>query len=158
MKQAIRPDGPDNPTYGRLRETIDQALEQLEPGQPVPDENIHTARKSLKKARAVLRLLRDGMSDDVYQAENSGLRDAGRVLSPIRDARSLIDAFDSLHDRYTKELEQVELEPLRKILHSNLTKARRRLNLDLPAKSAELKNCIRGLEDCLVLTKREEKQ
>jgi len=156
MKQAIRPDGPDNPTYRRLRETIDQALEQLEPGQPVPDENIHTARKSLKKARAVLRLLRDGMSDDVYQAENSGLRDAGRVLSPIRDARSLIDAFDSLHDRYTKELEQVELEPLRKILHSNLTKARRRLNLDLPAKSAELKNCIRGLEDCLVLTKRED--
>ncbi len=156
MKQAIRPDGPDNPIYGRLRETIDQALEQLEPGQPVPDENIHTARKSLKKARAVLRLLRDGMSDDVYQAENSGLRDAGRVLSPIRDARSLIDAFDSLHDRYTKELEKVELEPLRKILQSNLTKARRRLNLDLPAKSAELKNCIRGLEDCLVLTKRED--
>ena len=156
MKQAIRPDGPDNPIYGRLRETVDQALEQLEPGQPVPDENIHTARKSLKKARAVLRLLRDGMSDDVYQAENSGLRDAGRVLSPIRDARSLIDAFDSLHDRYTKELEKVELEPLRKILQSNLTKARRRLNLDLPAKSAELKNCIRGLEDCLVLTKRED--
>jgi CHAD domain-containing protein len=156
MKQAIRPDGPDNPTYGRLRETIGHALEQLEPGQPVPDENIHTARKSLKKARAVLRLLRDGMSDDVYQAENSGLRDAGRVLSPIRDARSLIDAFDSLHDRYTKELEKVELEPLRKILQSNLTKARRSLHLDSPAKSAELKNCIRGLEDCLVLTKRED--
>ncbi len=125
MKQAMRPDGPDNPIYRRLRETIDEALEQLEPARPVPDENIHTARKSLKKARAVLRLLRDGMSNDAYQAENSGLRDAGRVLSPIRDARSLIDAFDSLHDRYTKELEQVELEPLRKILHSNLTKARR---------------------------------
>jgi CHAD domain-containing protein len=156
MKQAMRPDGPDNPIYRRLRETIDEALEQLEPARPVPDENIHTARKSLKKARAVLRLLRDGMGDDAYQAENSSLRDAGRVLSPIRDARSLIDAFDSLHDRYMKELEQVELEPLRKILHSNLTKARRGLHLDSPAKSKDLKNCIRGLEDCLVLTKRED--
>jgi CHAD domain-containing protein len=156
MKQATRPEPPANPIYRQLRETIDEALEQLEPARPVPDENIHTARKSLKKARAMLRLLRDGMSNDAYQAENSGLRDAGRVLSPIRDARSLIDAFDSVHDRYTKELEQVELDPLRKILHLNLTKARHGLHLDSPARSAELKNCIRGLEDCLVLTKRED--
>jgi CHAD domain-containing protein len=155
MKQATRSDSPANPIYRLLRETIDEALEQLEPGQPVPDENVHTARKSLKKARAVLRLLRDGMSDEAYQAENSGLRDAGRVLSPIRDTRSLIDAFDSLHDRYATELEGVELAPLRKILHSNLTKARRRLHLDLPAKSVELKSCIRLLEDCTVLPKRE---
>jgi CHAD domain-containing protein len=155
MKQATRSDSPANPMYRLLREIIDEALEQLEPVQPVPDENVHTARKSLKKARAVLRLLRDGMSNEAYQAENSGLRDAGRVLSPIRDTRSLIDAFDSLHDRYATELEGVELAPLRKILHSNLTKARRRLHLDLPAKSVELKSCIRLLEDCTVLPKRE---
>ena len=144
-----------SPICRLLNDTIDEALKQLEPAQPVPDENIHTARKSLKKARATLRLLRNGMSAEAYQAENSGLRDAGRVLSPIRDARSLIDAFDSLHDRYANELEGVKLVPLQKILHSNLTEARRRLHLDLPAKSAELKNCIRILEDCKVLSRHE---
>ncbi|SEK82123.1 CHAD domain-containing protein [Nitrosovibrio tenuis] len=156
MKQATRSARPANPAYRLLHETIEEALGQLDSAQPIPDENIHAARKALKRARAALKLLRDGMSNAAYRMENSGLRDAGRILSPIRDARSLVDAFDSLHDRYSNELQGVELAPLQKILHSNLTKARRHLHLDLPAKSAELKRCIRLLEDSLVLAKRED--
>ncbi len=155
MKGQAGPITPVNPIYGLLHETIDETLEQLEPTQPILDENIHNARKSMKRSRAALRLLRDGMSDTAYRKENSGLRDAGRAFSPLRDARSLIDAFDSLRDRYARELEGVELAPVEKILYSTLVKARRHLHLNAPGKSAELKSCTRLLEDCLMLAKQE---
>jgi CHAD domain-containing protein len=146
---------PVNPIYGFLHQTIDEALEQLAPTQPIVDENIHNARKLMKKSRAELRLLRPGMRDAVYRKENARLRDAGRVLSPIRDARSLIDALDSICDQFDKELEGVKLAPLEKKLHSNLAAARRNLHLKTPAKSEELQSCSRLLEKCLSLAKKE---
>jgi CHAD domain-containing protein len=140
-----------HPAEKLLRTSVGEALERLQAPQPISDEAIHDARKALKKARADLRLLQDGMSKPTYQAENAGLRDAGRFLSPLRDARSLIKAFDSLHARYIDELQGVELAPLQKILHGNLAKARRHLHPQ--GKSADLGNCIRLLEDSLDLAK-----
>lgn len=141
-----------NPAYGMLHAAIDEALGHMKAPQPISDESIHDARKALKKARAALRLLQNGMSKRIYRTENSGLRDAGRFLSPFRDAKSLIDAFDSLHDRYGDKLKGVELAPLQKILHANLTKARRHF-LHTPT---ELKNCIRLLRNCTTVAKKEE--
>ncbi|KIO49989.1 CHAD domain-containing protein [Nitrosospira sp. NpAV] len=140
-----------NPAYGMLHAAIDEALEHMKAPQPISDESIHDARKALKKARAALRLLQNGMSKRTYQTENSGLRDAGRFLSPFRDAKSLIDAFDSLHERYGDKLKSVKIAPLQKILHANLTRARRHF-LHTPT---ELKNCIRLLKDCTALAKKE---
>jgi CHAD domain-containing protein len=157
MKSAIRsiPAGTTgHPADKLLRSSACEALERLQAPQPISDEAIHDARKALKKARADLRLLRDGMSKTVYQVENSRLRDAGRFLSPLRDARSLIKAFDSLHDRYIEELQVVELGPLQKILQGNLAKARRHLHPQ--GKSTDLENCIRLLEDSLDLAKQED--
>ncbi len=119
---------------------------------PISDEAIHDARKALKKARAALRLLQDGMSKTTYQLENSRLRDSGRFLSPFRDAKSLIDAFDSLRDRYGDELRGFELAPLQKILHANLIKARRHFSHT----PTEQENCVRLLKDCVALTKKED--
>lgn len=155
MKGQVQAVKPINPIYGLLRQTIDEALDQLEPTRPILDESIHNARKSMKKSRAELRLLRKGMPDVAYQAENSRLRDAGAALSPVRDSRSLFDAFDSLQDKFDKELEGVDLAPLEKILRSNLAKARSQLQLDTPDKSAELQNCNHLLESCLSLAKKE---
>jgi CHAD domain-containing protein len=155
MKRALqtaRAATSGNPAYGMLHTAISEALKYLKAPPPISDESIHDARKSLKKARAALRLLQDGMSKHTYETENSRLRDAGRFLSPFRDARSLIDAFDSLHDRYDDKLQGVNLAPLQKILHANLTKARRHF-LHTPT---ELKNCIRLLKDCITLAKKEE--
>jgi len=148
---ATRGDTPTNPACRLLQTAIGEALEQVNAPPPISDEAIHDARKALKKARAAVRLLQDGMSKTTYQLENSGLRDAGRFLSPFRDAKSLIDAFDSLHDRYGDKLQGFEFAPLQKILHANLTKARRHF-LRTPT---ELENCIRLLKDCIALTKKE---
>ncbi|MDN5881005.1 MAG: CHAD domain-containing protein [Nitrosospira sp.] len=152
--QTTRTGTPVHPAYRLLRTAVSEALQQLQAPQPISDEAIHDARKALKKARAALRLLQDGMSKTTYQEENSGLRDAGRFLSPLRDAKSLIDAFDSLHDRYIHKLQGVELAPLQKILRENLTKARRHLHL--PGKSTELKNSIRLLKNCITSAKKKD--
>jgi CHAD domain-containing protein len=147
--RSIQSETAGHPAEKLLRTSVGEALELLQAPQPISDEAIHDARKALKKARADLRLLQDGMSKPTYQAENAGLRDAGRFLSPLRDARSLIEAFDSLHARYIDELQGVELAPLQKILRGNLAKARRHLHPQ--GKSADLGNCIRLLEGSLDL-------
>lgn len=141
---------PANLACRSLQTAIREALEQVSAPQSISDEAIHDARKALKKARAALRLLQDGMSKTTFQRDNSELRNAGRFLSPFRDAKSLIDAFDSLHDRYRNKLQDVELALLQKILHANLTKARRHFS-GMPT---ELGNCIRLLKDCIALTKK----
>jgi CHAD domain-containing protein len=60
------------------------------------DSSIHRARKSIKKARAVWRLLREALPSATYRQMNMQLRDAGRPLGAARDAKILIVALDSL--------------------------------------------------------------
>jgi hypothetical protein len=72
---------------------VDAALQALAGRQPLPDERVHAARKSLKHARAVLRLLRPALGERRFAAQNVALRDAGRLLSRLRDARAVDDAL-----------------------------------------------------------------
>lgn len=58
------------------------------------DADVHGARKALKKARAAIRLLRPRLDADDYAYANASLRDAGRQLSKLRDAYTLLDAID----------------------------------------------------------------
>ena len=74
------------------RETLDDALTVL----PEGGDAVHTARKDLKRLRALLRLARAGLGEEVFARENTALRDAGRVLSAVRDAQVLVGAFDAL--------------------------------------------------------------
>lgn len=67
-------------------------------GETVSDQNVHDARKALKKARAGLRLIRAAMTDDTFRTLNLALRDAGRVLSPLRDSHSQLQLFHSFED------------------------------------------------------------
>lgn len=59
------------------------------------DKAIHEARKSLKKLRGLVRLLRPLLGSN-FQKENRALRDIGRELSELRDARAVIDTFEQL--------------------------------------------------------------
>jgi CHAD domain-containing protein len=75
------------------------ALETLS-GNAVSPEDIHTARKALKQARAWLRLLRAGAGERAFREQNRALRDAARPLSEGRDAQVLIDTLHKLLERY----------------------------------------------------------
>jgi CHAD domain-containing protein len=63
------------------------------------DEAIHEARKSIKKVRALLRLV-SGELGSAYPRENARLRDIARRLSDFRDAFALIATFDDLKKKY----------------------------------------------------------
>jgi CHAD domain-containing protein len=77
----------------------DEALDSLA-GRTVSPEDVHTARKALKKARAWLRLLRAGTGQRTFREQNRALRDAARPLSEGRDAQVLIDTLHKLLERY----------------------------------------------------------
>jgi len=115
-----------NPAYGYLLSNIEEALRLLHSSR-FTDRAVHDARKALKKARAALRLLQDGMPQSTYRTENQGLRDAGRCLSQVRDAKSLLGALALLRERYTDRLDSATVAPLQKALRNDLRSTRHRL-------------------------------
>ena len=72
-----------------LHRQVQRAIAQL-PQRQATDEQIHSARKHMKAARATLRLLRPMLSEAAYGRENRALRDAARVLSAARDDTVLL--------------------------------------------------------------------
>ena len=75
---------------------IDSAAERLQHcGAKNRDQAIHEARKSLKKIRGVLRLVRPELGEK-YREENECFRDLGRQLSEMRDAQAIGEVFESL--------------------------------------------------------------
>jgi hypothetical protein len=88
---------PGGSLRGLLGGELDVAIEVL--GDPDFRRKAHEVRRSLKKARALLRLLRASFGDAQYHRENEGLRDAGRSLARVRNAESLHEAYQSLASR-----------------------------------------------------------
>jgi CHAD domain-containing protein len=60
------------------------------------DMAVHDIRKDLKRARASLRMLRDCIGVTEYRRDNALIRDAARPLTPVRDAKVLLQAFQRL--------------------------------------------------------------
>ena len=61
-----------------------------------PAKAVHEVRKSLKRARALLRLVRPALGDKVYHQANVELRDLGRLLSEARDRDVMRDTVAKL--------------------------------------------------------------
>lgn len=99
MAEALR-DG-EKPAAGLLRvlnAQLHDAQRALEADGALTDDDIHDARRALKRARATLRLLRPGLADDTFERANAALRDAARPLTHARDARVLLDALRELRE------------------------------------------------------------
>jgi hypothetical protein len=77
---------------------LDFAIEQLEgdPDGVLAENAVHETRKSLKRLRALIRLLGGELGEGVAAHENAVLRDAGRRLAGTRDAEVLVDTLDGL--------------------------------------------------------------
>lgn len=61
---------------------------------------VHESRKSIKRVRALLRLVRGELPDNVFEFENRSLGDTARLVSDIRAARGVLDAAVSIHTLY----------------------------------------------------------
>ena len=60
----------------------------------------HEARKHLKKIRALLRLIRDGIGRTAFEVENDCFGDAGRHVRNLRDAQTLVRTLDTVRKRF----------------------------------------------------------
>jgi CHAD domain-containing protein len=91
-----------------LLEQVDLALWELEtPGLDV-DAAVHEARKSFKRVRGMLRLVRDEMEPATYVRLNSLFRDAGRALSDMRTSAVLSETLEKVRERFPHRLSQDE--------------------------------------------------
>jgi len=96
-----------------VAEEMESAAAQLDGAESTNrEEAIHEARKSVKKTRALLRLVATELGD-VRAKENTRLRDAGRKLSELRDAGAIVGTFDDLRAAYPKERGVAALETIR---------------------------------------------
>jgi CHAD domain-containing protein len=55
---------------------------------------IHDARRAIRRARAAQALLRARLGRGEWESVSADLREAGRLLSPLRDAQSMIEAIE----------------------------------------------------------------
>lgn len=80
-----------------LNSEIGAALETIKASDAESrDSAVHEARKSIKKLRALLRLVSPNLPAEVYREENGKLRNIGRNLSELRDSQAILDAFDAV--------------------------------------------------------------
>jgi CHAD domain-containing protein len=114
------------------RGQIELASDRLQSGDDVA-EAVHEARKSLKRLRAVLRLARDPLGDEIYRSENRAYRDTGRELSAARDAQVLGETLDALTDRYRREIGDDAFAGLREAIEADAKAAHERIVADAGA-------------------------
>jgi CHAD domain-containing protein len=103
MSFWVNPDEPVAQALKRvLREEARHAVTQLTTSED-RHEAIHEARKSVKKIRALLRLLEPQLGN-VSRNANRRLRDLGRTLSILRDTAAMVETFDQLAAQYPGEM------------------------------------------------------
>jgi len=108
-------------------EQIDEALAYLdEPGDDL-DEAVHESRKCFKKIRGLLRLFRKEIGEEVYQRENECFRDAGRLLSDLRDSAVRIETADHLLYALDDSIDEALLTTVRDTLAVFYDATRRRV-------------------------------
>jgi CHAD domain-containing protein len=81
---------------------FDKALKEVG-GSQIADrtEAVHEARKSVKKIRAVVRLLQRDLGRD-FRIRNRQLRTIAHQLSSLRDVDATVEMMESVRDRYPR--------------------------------------------------------
>ena len=109
-----------------LRRQIADVRTLLRTPRTLSDKAVHDARKTLKRARAGLRLLRDSIDATAYRRENAALRDAARPLSAQRDARVVLDVARRLIEAEKDPAVRAILVRLSRILRNEWSRGRAR--------------------------------
>jgi CHAD domain-containing protein len=111
-----------------VRKELEKALELLGGDRHGSrDEAVHEARKSFKKVRAVLRMVRPAIGESNYRAENICFRDAARPLTKVRDAKILVETLDHLLEHFREHVAGRSFERTREAHQANLRELRREI-------------------------------
>jgi len=79
-----------------LRKAVLAAAKEASAESDSTAARVHGVRKRIKRIRAILRLVRDGIDCDDYRREQAWLRERGRRLSQARDAEVLVETHRRL--------------------------------------------------------------
>jgi CHAD domain-containing protein len=114
------PDGVRRVARGRLADGVDALAGVTTAGL---GEAVHATRKNIKRVRAVVRLSRDAIGEDVYDRENTHLRMIAGKLAGARDARVLVETLTALEERFEDELPRGATAALRARLQEDHERA-----------------------------------
>lgn len=78
---------------------VELALASVKGEKETDDTPVHETRRHLKKARAIMQLVRKEIGRGRYQAQDHTLRDVGRLVSEIRDAEVRLETARELKRR-----------------------------------------------------------
>jgi CHAD domain-containing protein len=95
-------------------------------GEEAFGEAVHTARKSTKRVRALLRLVRSEIGEKVYNFENVWMRDTARLISDVRSAAVMVNAVEDLQMLYGSLLAEGTFEETLERLAVNRARAEAR--------------------------------
>jgi CHAD domain-containing protein len=114
MSYQLRPDRSLGKNLRRIfRKEIDGAVTVAQGESETDDTPVHTLRKHLKKARAILRLIREKIGERRFRRQDHWLRNVGRLTSAIRDAEVRVQTFRQLehitHRRRNGPCQKIEL-------------------------------------------------
>ncbi len=121
---------------------LDKALRDLCRLGATADEAIHNVRKRFKRVRAVLRLVRGELGNQLYRQENESLRDAAAAFSEVRNARVLVDAVEKLRRRES-DVPSAAFDALSRFLKARQRDVHDRLARNVEAMD-ELREAIEG--------------
>ena len=99
-KRLLLPDGPPSIALGEAFAGI-LAYAAAQAVRPVgeAEQAVHEFRKSVRRARAIVKLVRDSMPGATYRALNGDLRDAVAATSGLRDVDMLLGQVIALPDQ-----------------------------------------------------------
>ncbi len=136
-----------------IRALLDYAHACLEKKDADLNIAVHEVRKSLKRLRAILRLVRPVLDSKSFQTADRAVRDLGRRLGGARDSAVLLVSFDRLADYYTPFLCAEGMQPVRDNLESQYQSAMDAflVNIDVHSLEEQLEG-LRQRLDALDLT------
>jgi CHAD domain-containing protein len=125
-----------------VRRIADEQIKQAQKALAGDDaaRGVHDARKSMKRIRALLRLVRFGIGDKAFKRENRRFRDIGNRLSGTRDAQVMLQ---TLHELYPQDAEAAAAAPARlvELLEARIAQAHGNGHTET---TADLNNHLKG--------------
>ena len=121
---------PGRPIDGEVRRILDKQFElalamMRGVGSRTRDKTTHRARRHIKKARALIRLVRPSLGG-WYGPANRRLRAASHLLAPIADGEALVDAVAHMRRKYRAELPPQTFRAIRAALIQRQARTDRR--------------------------------
>lgn len=132
-----------------FQRAIAAAIGEIDAPGGLSREGAHEARRSLKRARAALRLVRPAFAGTPSAGKDALLRDCARSVAPVRDADVLLETFARLRKRFERTRPVEELAPIAQFLQGRRDAAT--TNVSALARAADT---LRAFDDSFLMRTR----